>query len=113
MPCQGLESQALGGCTFASLLPKVAEEFFMFAKIKEFFVARSFVAKHGNRFLTVYHAGKHVNGQISHIGLFRVTIREARPSSQRYISVPVSQVVRVHRDHKRLAVRKEQTAVVI
>lgn len=85
----------------------------MFSKIKEFFAARSFVAKHGNRFLTVYHEGKHINGQVAHIGLFRVTIREARPSSQRYVSVAVSRVVRVHRDHKRLAVRKEQTAIVV
>lgn len=78
----------------------------MFAKIKEFFVARSYVAKHGNRFLTVYHDGKWHNGQVAHVGLFSVTIRKARPQANRYVSVAHSHVVRVHRDHVRLRVRQ-------
>ena len=78
----------------------------MFAKIKEFFVARSFVAKHGNRFLTVYHDGKRINGQVAYIGLFNVVIRKAQPSVDRYVTVKHSHVVRVHRDHVRLRVRQ-------
>ena len=78
----------------------------MFAKIREFFVARSFVAKHGNRFLTVYHDGKWHNGQVAHIGLFSVTIRKARPSANRFVTVKHANVVRVHRDHARLRVRQ-------
>jgi hypothetical protein len=78
----------------------------MFAKIREFFVARSYVAKHGNRFLTVYHDGKWHNGQVAHIGLFGVTIRKARPSANRYVTVKHTSVVRVHRDNVRLRVRQ-------
>ena len=78
----------------------------MFSKIREFFVARSFVAKHGNRFLTVYHDGKWHNGQVAHIGLFSVTIRKAVPSLNRYVTVKHSSIVRVHRDHARLRVRQ-------
>jgi hypothetical protein len=78
----------------------------MFSKIREFFVARSFVSKHGNRFLTVYHDGKWHNGQVAHVGLFSVTIRKARPSFDRYVTVNHSSVARVHRDHVRLRVRQ-------
>lgn len=85
----------------------------MFAKIKEFFVARSFVAKHGNRFLTVYHEGKHINGQVAYVGLFSLTIRKAVPSANRYVTVKHTSVLRVHRDHMKLRVRKEQTAKAI
>ena len=85
----------------------------MFAKIKEFFVARSFVAKHGNRFLTVYHDGKHINGQVAHVGLFSLTIRKAMPSASRYVTVKHTSVLRVHRDHMKLRVRQEKTAIAI
>lgn len=78
----------------------------MFAKIREFFVARSFVSEHGNRFLTVYHDGKWHNGQVAHVGLFSVTIRKARPCVDRYVTVKHASVVRVHRDHARLRVRQ-------
>ena len=85
----------------------------MFAKIKEFFVARSFVARHGNRFLTVYHDGKHINGQVAYVGLFSLTIRKAVPSSNRYVTVKHTSVLRVHRDHMKLRVRQEKTAIAI
>jgi phage tail tube protein FII len=85
----------------------------MFAKIKEFFVARSFVARHGNRFLTVYHDGKWHNGQVAHVGLFSLTIRKAMPQTDRYVTVKHTSVLRVHRDHMKLRVREEQTAKAI
>lgn len=84
----------------------------MFAKIREFFVARSFVSKHGNRFLTVYHDGKWHNGQVAHIGLFSVTIRKARPQSNRLVTVKHSSVIRVHRDHAKLRVRQADAKVI-
>jgi hypothetical protein len=84
----------------------------MFAKIREFFVARSFVSDHGNRFLTVYHDGKHHNGQVARIGLFSVTIRKAVPSVDRYVTVKHTSVVRVHRDHVRLRVRQADAKVI-
>ena len=85
----------------------------MFAKIKEFFVARSFVDKHGNRFLTIYHDGKHINGQVANVGLFSLTIRKAMPSTSRYVTVKHTSVLRVHRDHMKLRVRQEKTAIAI
>lgn len=85
----------------------------MFNLLKEFFVARRFVSKHGNRFLTVYHEGKHYNGQVARIGLLSVTIRKARPSADRYVTVGHSKVVKVHRDHMRLRVKQEKQAIAI
>jgi hypothetical protein len=83
----------------------------MFSKIREFFVARSYVAKHGNRFLTVYLDGKWHNGQVASIGMFSVTIRKARPDSNRFVKVKHTNVVRVHRDKMRLKVRQEKLAL--
>lgn len=82
----------------------------MFDSIKAFFVAKQFVANHGNRFLTVYDMkGQRHNGQIVSRGFFKVSVKLAHGGS--IVRVSPSAVVRVHRDKKRLAVQKQAIAI--
>jgi hypothetical protein len=81
----------------------------MFDKIKAFFVAKQFVAAHGNRFLTVYVGEKRYNGQIVERGFFKVAVRLAHSGS--VVKVSPSAVLRVHRDKKRLSVQKQAIAI--
>lgn len=81
----------------------------MFDSIKAFFVAKQFVANHGNRFLTVYVGDKRFNGQIVERGFFKVSVKLAHGGS--IVKVSPSAVVRVHRDKKRLAVQKQAIAI--
>ena len=83
----------------------------MFSTIREFFAARKYVQQHGNRFLTVYAGNGFVNGQVASIGMFSVTIRKARPDSNRFVKVKHTNVLRVHRDHMRLKVKQEKLAL--
>lgn len=83
----------------------------MFSTIREFFAARKFVQQHGNRFLSVYTPKGFVNGQVASIGMFSVTIRKARPDSNRFVKVSHFNVLRVHRDNMRLKVRQEKLAL--
>lgn len=76
-----------------------------FTRIQEFFVARKFVAHHGNRFLTVYdNFGKRHNGQIIHNGLLKVVVR--KPHGE-IVKVSHINVVRVHRDKHRCLVQEK------
>lgn len=82
----------------------------MFDSLKAFFVAKQFVANHGNRFLTVYNSkGERFNGQIVNRWFFKVSVKLAQGG--RIIKVSPSSVVRVHRDKKRLAVQKQAIAI--
>tara|TARA_R110000868_G_scaffold365745_1_gene628637 strand:+ start:1071 stop:1316 length:246 start_codon:yes stop_codon:yes gene_type:complete len=81
----------------------------MFDSIKAFFVAKQFVANHGNRFMTVYVGHKRFNGQIVDRGFFKVSVKLAHGGS--IVRVSPSAVVRVHRDKKRLAVQKQAIAI--
>lgn len=81
----------------------------MFSSIKAFFVAKQFVAAHGNRFLTVYVKGKHYNGQIVSRGFFKVAVKLAHGGQ--IVKVSPSAVLRVHRDKKRLSVQKQAIAI--
>jgi hypothetical protein len=81
----------------------------MFDSIKAFFVAKQFVANHGNRFMTVYVGHKRFNGQIVERGFFKVSVKLARGGS--IVKVSPSAVVHVHRDKKRLSVQKQAIAI--
>jgi hypothetical protein len=81
----------------------------MFDSIKAFFVAKQFVANHGNRFLTVYVGEKRFNGQIVDRGFFKVSVKLAQGGS--VVKVSPSAVIRVHRDKKRLSVQKQAIAI--
>jgi len=81
----------------------------MFDSIKAFFVAKQFVADHGNRFLTVYVGEKRYNGQIVNRGFFKVSVKLAHGG--KVVKVSPSAVVRVHRDKNRLSVQKQAIAI--
>jgi len=81
----------------------------MLDSLKAFFVAKQFVADHGNRFLTVYVNEKRYNGQIVGRGFFKVSVKLAHGGS--VVKVSPSAIVRVHRDKKRLSVQKQAIAI--
>jgi len=81
----------------------------MFDSIKAFFVAKQFVANHGNRFLTVYVGHQACNGQIVERGFFKVSVKLAQGGQ--IVRVSPSAIARVHRDKKRLIVQKQAIAI--